>query len=330
MRFSFPGNSLIRVGAVAVGTVIILVDACGKPPVQLAPPPAAAAAVYVALSGASVFIGAGDIATCGETGAARSAHIVDSVLRADSVAKVDDAVFSIGDNAYESGTGQEFIDCWGTTWGDPKKGIMRKIHPVPGNHEYLSPGADPYYAYFGKAAGTPGQGYYSYTLGQWHVQALNSEIFVNRGFSAKDRQDQLDWVAQDLKSSGKLCTVVYFHHPRFSTGWHGSDSRLQPLWQVLYDNNVDLVLNGHDHDYERFSAQTPAGFPDSTRGITQFVIGSGGTELREFKNTIERNSLTRISSRIGVLILTLGKNEYRSAFLDANGRIEDPSGGKCH
>ena len=134
MRFPFPTQSLIRVGAVATGAAIILADACGKPPVQLVPPPAAAAAVYVALTGASVFIGAGDIATCGETGAERSAHVVDSVLHADSVAKVEDAVFSIDDNAYESGSGREFIECWGTTWGDPKKSIMKKIHPVPGKH----------------------------------------------------------------------------------------------------------------------------------------------------------------------------------------------------
>jgi 3',5'-cyclic AMP phosphodiesterase CpdA len=301
-----------------------------KPPVKLTPPPAAAPAPVVALSGASVMVGAGDIASCSSPLSTATAVLVDSVLRADSVAKVDDVAFTLGDNAYTSGTAAQFKDCFTPTWGDPKKRIMKELHPTPGNHEYYTPFADPYYKYFGSAAGTAGQGYYSYDVGAWHVVVLNSEIIVNAGFTDSARQAQMDWLQKDLKAHKKLCTVAYWHHPRFSSGWHGSDRQLAPVWQVLYDNGVDLVLNGHDHDYERFRPMSPAGVVDTTRGITEIVAGTGGEELRGFAGKALPTSAYRIEGRAGVLLLTLGKAEYRSAFLETGGRVWDQSGGSCH
>ena len=301
-----------------------------KPTVQATPAPAEAPAEAAYLSGASIMIGAGDIAGCDNGGDARTAMVVDSVLRADSVAKVSDAVFTLGDNAYNEGTAQQFKNCFGATWGDSAKRIMKKIHPAPGNHEYLSPGANPYYDYFGAAAATRGQGYYSYEVGVWHVVVLNSELVVNSGFTYAQRQAQEDWLRKDLKDQPKLCTLAYFHHPRFSSGWHGSDVNLQPIWQILYDNNVDLVLNGHDHDYERFLPQTPAGIADTTRGIIEIVAGAGGEELRGFGANVIRNSVRQIEGRYGVLKLTLGAGEFRSVFIDDGGRVWDPSSGKCH
>jgi hypothetical protein len=301
-----------------------------KPTVQMTPPPASAPPAAVALAGASVMIGAGDIAGCDNGGDARTAMIVDSVLRADSVAKVTDAVFTVGDNAYNEGTAAQFKNCFGPTWGDSTKRIMKKIHPAAGNHEYLSRAANPYYAFFGAAAGPEGIGYYSYDVGTWHVVVLNSEMVVNPGFSDQDRKRQEDWLLKDLKDHAKPCTVAYWHHPRFSSGWHGSDARLAPIWLILYDNNVDLVIGGHDHDYERFIAQTPSGAPDSTKGIIEIVIGTGGEELRGFAAKVIRNSVAQIEGHFGVLKLTLGAGEFRSAFIDDKGRIWDPSGGKCH
>ena len=312
----------------ALAALVIGATTC-KPPVKLTPPPAASPAPVVALSGASVMIGVGDIASCTQKLSIATAHLVDSVVRADSIAKVDDVVFTLGDNVYTSGTSAQFANCFTPTWGDPKKRIMTKLHPTPGNHEYYTTAADPYFQYFGAAAGPIGEGYYSYDVGAWHVVVVNSEIVVDPSFTDSARTAQMDWVAKDLKAHKKLCTIAYWHRPRFSSGWHGSDPKFRPLWQLLYDNDVDLVLAGHDHDYERFRPMTPAGALDTIRGITEIVAGTGGEELRGFSTTLP-NSAYRIEGRAGVLLLTLGKAEYRSAFLEIGGRIWDQSGGKCH
>ena len=300
------------------------------PKVEITPPPAAAPASVVKLAGASVLIGVGDIAGCDGGGDAKTAALVDSVLKADSVAKVTDAVFTLGDNAYMEGTAKQFTNCFGSTWGNPKWGIMKKLHPAPGNHEYLSKAANPYFAYFGDKAGAAGAGYYSYEVGTWHVIVLNGEIVTQSEFSAGDRLAQENWLIKDLKDKPKPCTIAYWHEPRFSSGWHGDDQRFQRIWQILYDANVDLVLAGHDHDYERFLPQTPAGVLDTVRGIPEFVVGTGGEDLRGFGGKKVANSDYRLEGRYGVLMLTLGAGEFRSAWLEVTGRIWDPSGGKCH
>ena len=301
-----------------------------KPPVQMTPPPAGATAAQVALSGASVLIGAGDIARCNAYGDEATATLVDSVLRADSAAKVHDEVFTLGDNAYPGGTTSDFDLCFAPSWGDSTKLIMKNIRPSPGNHEHLSTGAAPYYKFFGSHAGASSKGYYSYNVGAWHAIALNSEIVVNSSFTPADRQAQLDWLAADLKANTQKCTVAYWHNPRFSSGWHGSDPRLGSFWQLLYAANVDVILNGHDHDYERFLAQTPTGVADSVLGIPEIIVGTGGGDLRGYRNSLEPNSQIRIQGHYGVLKVTLGAAEWRSAFIDVDGRVWDQTGGVCH
>ena len=313
--------------AVLVGLALVATGC--KPPVQTTPPAADAPAAVVALTGASVLIGAGDIASCSSSGDESTARLVDSVLRADSAAKVHDEVLTLGDNAYPSGSTADFERCFTPSWGDSAKLIMKNIRPAPGNHEHLSGEAAPYYQYFGTRAGPPSKGYYSYTVGKWHAIALNSEILVNPSFSEVERSAELEWLRQDLKGNGTKCTVAYWHHPRFSSGWHGTDSRLAPLWQILFEGGVDLVLNGHDHNYERFLPMSPAGIVDSVAGITQVVVGTGGGELRGFRSLIPNSAYT-VQGHFGVVKLTLGAAEWRSAFLDVEGRIWDPSGGKCH
>ena len=307
----------------------IMLVSC-KIPVQLTPAPADAPAEQVALTGASVMIGVGDIAVCGTNGDERTAQLVDSVLRADSVAKVSDEVFTLGDNAYPDGSASSFALCFGPSWGDSAKGIMRRIHPSPGNHEHQSVGASPYYQYFGSRAGSSKKGYYSYDVGEWHVVVLNSEIIVSAAFTLADRKAQEDWLRADLKTSPRLCAVAYWHNPRYSSGWHGSDIALQPVWQILFDAGVDLVLTGHDHDYERYLPQDAAGVADTVHGMTEYVVGTGGGDLRGFASAPTPNSAARVEGYFGVLKLTLGKAEYRAAFLDVNGRTWDPAGGKCH
>ncbi len=296
---------------------------------RITPPPAAAPAEQVALSGASAMVGVGDIASCSQRLGVETAVLVDSILRADSVAKVQAAVFTLGDNVYSSGTTEQFEKCFTPAWGDPKRRIMKSLHPTPGNHEYYTPNADPYYKYFGPAAGVVGKGYYSYDVAKWHIVVVNSELFVNSIFSDSARKEQLDWVTQDLKDHKALCTIAYWHHPRFSSGWHGNDARFNALWQILYNDGVDLVLNGHDHDYERFAPVNPAGILDSTKGIAEIVAGTGGEDLRGF-NAIVPNSVYRIEGRVGVLLLTLGDKEWRSAWVEVGGRVWDQAGGKCH
>jgi acid phosphatase type 7 len=301
-----------------------------KPPVLPTPAPADAPAEVVALTGASILIGVGDIAACESTGDELTAAIVDSILEADSVANVPDVVFTLGDNAYPDGSDRDFALCFTPSWGDSAKRIMKKIRPSPGNHEHAVFGAAAYYEYFGKSAGEPRKGYYSYDLGEWHVIVLNSEIVVNGVFKEADRKAQLDWLAGDIKSNQKRCTVAYWHHPRFSSGWHGSDPRIAVLWGLLYDGGADLILNGHDHHYERFHPMNAAGLLDSTRGMVEIVAGTGGGELRGLVGPPMANSAAQVQGHFGVLKLTLGAEEWRSAFLATSGRVYDPSGGKCH
>ena len=309
--------ALLTVGAVSCA-----------PPVQITPAPATASAAEIGVTGASIMLGVGDIARCGYDGDERTAHMVDSMLRADSVAKVNVEVFTLGDNAYPDGSASNFALCFTPSWGDTAKRIMKKIHPAAGNHEYVTTGSAPYYQYFGSKAGPTKTGYYSYDVGEWHVMVINSEIIVG-SFSLAERNAQEDWVRADLKSTQKPCTMAYWHNPLFSSGWHGSDRKLLSIWQILFDGGVTLILNGHDHDYERFLPQTPAGVLDTINGMAEYVVGTGGGVLRGFAAKQVANSASQIQGYYGVLKLTLGKGEYRSVFVDVSGRMWDPSGGKC-
>lgn len=277
--------------------------------------------------GAVVFVGAGDIARCGHDGDEQTAQVVDSLIRADSLRGIATTVFTAGDNAYPAGTEVQFHDCYGLSWG---RRVMKALtYPVPGNHEYHTPEATPYYAYFGDRAGARGIGYYSYDLGSWHIIALNSELVVN-GKRRRARQTQEAWLRADLQAQAqRQCTLAYWHNPRFSSGWHKSDAKLQPIWQMLYDAGADVVISGHDHDYERFAPQTPSGATDAARGIREFVVGTGGGSLRRFPH-LARNSEIRISGQYGVLMLILELRRYRWEFLTVDGQIWDAGQASCH
>ena len=309
-------------------TCLLIATAACHPPVHTTPAPANASPAEVALSGASAMFGAGDIAVCGSQSHIQTAKLLDSLLRADSVAKVNDAVFTLGDNAYPDGAAADFALCWGASWGDTSRRIMKKIHPTIGNHEDQSVGASPYFKYFGAIAGDPQKGFYSYTMGEWTVFVLNSELVVNSQFSAADQKAQEDWLRGQVKSA-KLCSMAMWHNPRFSSGLHGSDVRFIPIWQILYDGGVDLALAGHDHSYERYAPQTPLGIADSVKGVTEIVAGTGGGAFYGFRAPIA-NSVAQVQGHFGVLKLTLGKGEWSSAFIDLNGSVWDVSRGKCH
>jgi hypothetical protein len=293
------------------------------------PPPADAPAELLAMTGAKVLVGTGDIASCTSQGDEQTAVLVDSILRADSIAGVEDVVIALGDNAYPGGTARDYERCFSPSWGDSNKRIMSRIRPTPGNHEHLTDMAAPYYAYFGDKAGSPKKGYYSYDLGDWHIVALNSEMVVNTSFLSEEQNAQRDWLKDDLAKSQKNCTLAYMHHPRWSSGWHGDDARMEPFLQLLYDAGVDIVLTGHDHEYERFLPQTPSGVLDTARGVVQFVIGTGGGELRGFRTRLSQNSAAQVEGHFGVLKMSLGASGYQYAFIDVSGRVWDPGAGNC-
>lgn len=300
-----------------------------QPRAQPTPPPAEAPAELSALTGASILIAAGDIAECGSQADERTAILVDSLLKADSAAGVEDRVAALGDNAYPRGAAEDYVRCFTPSWGDSNKSIMKVIRPTPGNHEHVSEMATPYYVYFGDRAGSPRRGYYSYDLGDWHIVVLNSEMLVNSGFSADETAEQLKWLENDLARNRKTCSLAYWHHPRWSSGWHGSDPRIDAFWQPLYNGGVDVILNGHDHHYERFVLLNPAGAPDGARGMAEFVVGTGGGRLRGLTRRAP-NSDFRLQGHFGVLKLTLGADQYQWAFLDTEGRVWDPGAGRCH
>jgi hypothetical protein len=258
-----------------------------------------------------VFVGAGDIADCATDTDTATAALLD---------QIDGTVFAAGDNAYLVGSAADYASCYEPTWGRHK----RRTRPVPGNHDYYTAGAAAYYAYFGTHAGPPGRGYYSYDLGAWHIVAINSdEGTPTAAGSAQER-----WLRADLAANRTQCTLAYWHHPRFSSGVHQNDPRMRDIWQALYDFGADVVVTGHDHDYEEFSRQTADGVLDAN-GIRQFVVGTGGTALRAF-GVIQPNSATRNSDTHGVLRLTLHATSFDWTFVPiAGGTFTDTDTRDC-
>ena len=274
----------------------------------------------VGVSGDTVLAGAGDISTCSNNNDEATAQLLDAVVASHPNAKV----FTTGDNVYESGTATEFANCYNPTWGRHKA----RTSPSVGNHEYGTAGASGYFNYFGAAAGESGKGYYDYTLGGWHVIALNSQCSAVGGCFAGSAQEQ--WLRSRLAAVSAECTVAYWHHPRFSSGAnHGTNPTYQPLWQALYDAGADLVLNGHDHIYERFGPQTPAGQADATYGIRQITIGTGGRSLYGTIAPIA-NSQFVYNSNYGILKLTLRGGSYDWQMIRVGGVTVDAGTSNCH
>ena len=259
----------------------------------------------------NVLVGAGDIADCAKTGDSLTANLMDTI---------PGTVFAAGDNAYPNGASSDYKNCYNPTWGRFKS----RTKPVPGNHDYLTAGAAGYFNYFGAVAGASGKGYYSYDLGNWHVVALNSNIAMNVG------SPQEVWLKADLANSTKRCTVAYWHHPLFSSGNEGPHAETKPLYQDLYDAGAELVIVGHDHDYERFAPQTPDGVADSQHGIREIVAGTGGGGLFVVYPPVP-NSEVLNNNTLGVLKLTLHAAGYSWKFLPIAGKTFTDSGSyPCH
>jgi hypothetical protein len=265
---------------------------------------------------AAVLVGAGDIADC--------TNLAGAEATAALLAKIPGTVMAVGDLAYPDGTPANFA-CYDRTWGREKA----RTRPAVGNHEFHSAGATYYFQYFGEAAGAPSKGYYSYELGTWHIVVLNSECNQLDGCGPGSAQEK--WLREDLKAHPVECTLAYFHKPLFSSGGaHGDDLTVKPLWEALYQAGADVVVNGHDHDYERFAPQDPNGKLDRERGIREFVAGTGGKNHRPFGQP-EAASEVRDATAFGVLKLTLKPKGYDWEFIPQEGRTFTDSGSDtCH
>jgi hypothetical protein len=264
-----------------------------------------------------VLIGAGDIARCGSNDDEQSARLV---------TRNEGIVFTLGDNAYPNGSPSDYRNCYDPSWGRVKD---RTELPVPGNHDYRTANAAGYRDYFGRRATPDGDTWYSRDIGDWHVIVLDGTCEDVPG-GCGGGSPQLRWLRQDLRASDARCTLALWHQPRFSSGEeHGNDPSVAPFWEALYDAGADLVINGHDHDYERFAPQDPRGNRDRERGITQIVAGTGGGELRGLGET-QPNSLVRRGRLVGVIQVTLHADGWSTRFLSADGSFEDESSGTCH
>jgi acid phosphatase type 7 len=260
----------------------------------------------------AVLVGAGDIANC-EVGDGHmaTARVLDNI---------PGTVFTMGDHAYPKGSKKSFEECYNLSWGRHKA----RTRPSVGNHDIKTKNGMPYYDYFGEAAGPRGLGYYSYNLGAWHIIALNSSVAIDR------KSKQLKWLRKDLAENPSTCTLAYWHIPLFSSGEHGGEPQLiRDAWWILHEAGVDVVVNGHDHDYERFAPQDPKGKADPERGIRQFVVGSGGGGVYSFGKIME-NSEVRQNKSYGVIKFTLRPGNYDWEFVTAKGEpFEDTGTGQC-
>jgi hypothetical protein len=232
----------------------------------------------------------------------------------DRAVAIDPAFFiTMGDNQYDNARLQDFTKFYDTTWGK----LKARTRPTPGNHETYDPaGAEKgYKSYFGAVATPQGNTWYSFDQGNWHFVALDSNYFSDK--------TQLSWLDNDLAANTKPCVAAYWHHPAFSSGEHGNDPKARNFWDRLYKAKADLVLNGHDHTYERFAPQTPAG-KAAADGIVEVVGGTGGANPYEFTN-VQPNSKFRLTGKFGVLKLAFGPNSYSWQLVGTDGAVLDTS-----
>ena len=257
-------------------------------------------------------IAAGDVAACDSEGDEATARLV---------ARIRGTVAVLGDSVYNSGTDEEYARCYAPSWGRFKA----RTRPAVGNHEYGTAGASGYFRYFGARARPP-RAYYSYDLGRWHVVVLNTNCGHVGGCNVGSPQEQ--WLRRDLAASRRKCTLAYMHHPRFSSGSHGSVAAVDGLWRALYDARVEITLAGHDHHYERFVPQDPLGRRNRARGIRHFVVGTGGRSKYELRARLPTTA-ARQNRVFGVLVLKLRPGGYGWRYVPVEGTYRDTGSGTC-
>lgn len=250
----------------------------------------------------AVVLGVGDIGMCGREAVAQTARLV---------AGLEGRLLLAGDIAYHQGTAANFRDCFNPSWG----GFRSRWHASPGNHEYESPGALPYFTYFGDAAGPDTTGYHAVTIGDWLILMLNSNVPATRA------SPQWEFARGQLDAQRTPCTMAVWHHPLFTSGPNGGHRGMRDMWALLETARAELILTGHDHLYERFARQMSDGRADPANGIRQFIAGTGGADLYNFVRTAA-NSEERIM-RYGVVRFTLRPAQVEWEFLGLDGAVHD-------
>lgn len=263
----------------------------------------------------SILVGAGDIAY-ESPGAEETAKLLD---------KIPGIVFTLGDNAYQTGSHAEYAKHYHPTWGRHKD----RTRPVVGNHEYRTPGAAGYFDYFGDAAGDRTKGYYAYDVNAfWRVVVINSSE-AGRDAAAKNLgpdSEQYRWFAAELDTHKDKNVIAMWHHPTYSTGAHGDNDETEDLWKLAHSKGVDVILWGHDHHYERFHPMDGKGKRDDLNGVRSFVVGTGGKNHYRFFKFPKRTTAVRDAKTFGVLKLTLEERAYEWTFLPVAGAKFTDSG----
>lgn len=263
-------------------------------------------------------ITAGDIAQCDtaapkDTNAFKTASLVESLL---SKAGERAAVLTLGDNVYYTGLLSEYQGCYEGTWGKFKS----RTWAIPGNHDYGVANAVGYFDYFGARAGTNRTGIYKQDLGKWSLFALNSNIAAETG------SGQMAWLKAEV-SANSGCKLAAWHHPVVSSSIRGNNSIMQAIWSELATRKVDIILQGHEHHYERFAPMQSDGLGNASSGIRSFVVGTGGAALYDFGST-KPMSEARIKD-FGVLVLKLYPSRYEWSFMTIDGAILDSGSASC-
>jgi hypothetical protein len=281
-------------------------------------PPATAAATTAKAAGhrSRTLLAAGDIASCTRSGDEQTAALLDTL---------PGTVLTLGDTVYDDGSAGQFARCYAPSWGR----FRDRTYPVAGNHDYHTAGASGYYGFFGARAGQRGKGWYSFDLGGWHLIALNSNCDEVGG--CQPGSAQVRWLRADLAAHPARCTLAFWHHPRFSSGiTHGSDPAVGGLWVALFQAGADVVLVGHEHNYERFAPLDPLGRVDPARGVREFVVGTGGRSHYPLGSPLP-GSEARNSDSFGLLEFRLRPSGYTWRFLPAQGSsFQDSGAGSCH
>lgn len=252
-----------------------------------------------------VLVGAGDMGTCASTNDEATARLLDSL---------PGTIFTAGDNDYRDATPEPTYGvCFDSTWGRHKW----RVRPAAGDDDSLSG----YFSYFGAAAHGP-KGYYSYDLWTWHVIVLNSAVAVDSG--------AVQWLRADLAAHAALCTVAISHRPLFSSGNSGNSPGQAVYFQPLDDAGAELILDGNDHDYERFAAQQADATADPD-GLVEIVVGTGGKSHGRINLPLAANSVIQNADTYGVLRLVLHATSYDWQFIPVAGKtFTDAGSGSCH
>ena len=254
--------------------------------------------------GEEVLLAVGDIGSCDGNADEKVAELA---------SELPGTIALLGDTVYPNATARTLADCLQPAWGP----MLDRIRPAVGNHDYTGADASAYFSFFGDAAGPAGEGWYSYDLGAWHIVVLNSNCSK---VSCDPASPQLEWLAGDLAAHPSDCLAAVWHHPRFGSGRHGMNQDVDPLWQAVVAAGVDVVLNGHDHSYERLEVD----------GVAEFVVGTGGRSLYRFENSPLPQTVVRHDGSYGLLHLVLGEGTYAWQFLQlGSSDFTDQGAGRC-